>query len=147
VDDVVPYWGLISAAPAVVFGGGPVSITGAICLARLAESEIAVGGADEMSAESSGFQLVTGGVGTADLKLAPEDLPVRLAAARIFAGYAGWGPSQLAAELDAGAWFVLDADDSDVFSTAPEDLWSTVLRRQGGWFVVLARHPLDPSVN
>jgi putative transcriptional regulator len=147
VDDVVPLWGLLSAAPAVVFGGGPVSITGAICLARLAEAEIAVGGAADMSAESSGFQLVTNCVGTADLKLAPEDLPVRLASARVFAGYAGWGPAQLEAELDADAWFVVDADDGDVFCTAPEELWATVLRRQGGWFAVLARHPVDPSMN
>jgi putative transcriptional regulator len=147
VDDVVPHWGLLSAAPAVIFGGGPVSINGAICLARLAEAEIAVGGVADISAESSGFQLVTSRVGTADLKLAPEDLPVRLASARIFAGYAGWGPAQLEAELDADAWFVLDADDADVFSTAPEDLWATVLRRQGGWLAVLARHPVDPSMN
>jgi Uncharacterized ACR, COG1678 len=59
VDDVVPHWGLLSAAPAVIFGGGPVSINGAICLARLAEAEIAVGGVADISAESSGFQLVT----------------------------------------------------------------------------------------
>lgn len=147
VDDVVPHWGLLSADPPVIFGGGPVAITGAICLARLAEAEISVGGVADMSAESSGFQLVTSGVGTADLKLTPEDLPVRLASARIFAGYAGWGPAQLEAELDADAWFVLDADDGDVFCTVPEDLWVAVLRRQGGWFAVLARHPVDPSTN
>ena len=50
--------------------------------------------------------------------------------ARIFVGYSGWGGGQLDHELAAGAWFVVDAEPSDLFSPQPENLWGAVLRRQ-----------------
>jgi len=34
-----------------------------------------------------------------------------------------------------------------VFTDAPEDLWSSVLRRKGGPFAVLAAMPPDPTLN
>ena len=67
--------------------------------------------------------------------------------ARIFAGYAGWGPGQLEGELAEGAWLVEPARPEDVFTDEPEDLWSAVLRRKGRRFEVLARMPADPSMN
>ena len=66
---------------------------------------------------------------------------------KMFAGYAGWSPGQLEEELDERAWFVVEALESDVFDSDPDGLWARVLRRQGGWLAVLARHPIDPSVN
>ncbi len=66
---------------------------------------------------------------------------------RVFAGYAGWGAGQLEAELEAEAWIVEPAQPDDVFTEAPSELWSAVLRRKGGQFALLARMPLDPSVN
>jgi putative transcriptional regulator len=35
----------------------------------------------------------------------------------------------------------------DVFTDVPEELWSSVLTRKGGSYALLARMPLDPSVN
>jgi putative transcriptional regulator len=35
----------------------------------------------------------------------------------------------------------------DVFTEAPEDLWSNVLTRMGGSYALIARMPPDPSVN
>ena len=35
----------------------------------------------------------------------------------------------------------------DVFTEAPEDLWSDVLERKGGEYALVARMPLDPSLN
>ena len=66
---------------------------------------------------------------------------------RAFSGYAGWGPRQLDAELEAGVWVILDALPDDVFSAEPSELWRSVLSREGGRLAAIARHPVDPSVN
>jgi putative transcriptional regulator len=66
---------------------------------------------------------------------------------RVFAGYAGWGPGQLEDEVEEGAWIVLTARSSDVFTAAPERLWRDVLRREGGALATLALLPEDPRVN
>ena len=66
---------------------------------------------------------------------------------RVFAGYAGWGPGQLEDELTEGAWIVVAARGSDVFTNAPDTLWSDVLRREGGPLAILALLPDDPRVN
>jgi putative transcriptional regulator len=66
---------------------------------------------------------------------------------RIYSGYAGWGPRQLRGELREGAWWVFDSEPQDWFSTEPGDLWSRVLRRQGGHWKMWAAAPDDPEVN
>ena len=66
---------------------------------------------------------------------------------RVFAGYAGWSEGQLDAELDQGDWIVQSALPEDVFCEEPEELWSEVLTRKGGSYALIARMPLDPSVN
>jgi putative transcriptional regulator len=45
---------------------------------------------------------------------------------RVYAGYAGWSPGQLAAELAAGAWIVGPADAGSVFSSDPDAVWPRV---------------------
>jgi putative transcriptional regulator len=67
--------------------------------------------------------------------------------ARVFAGYAGWGPGQLEEELEQGSWVLEAANADDVFTADPEELWSRVLRRKGPRFALLASMPLDPSLN
>ena len=68
--------------------------------------------------------------------------------ARVFAGYAGWGAGQLDAELEADGWIVVPAEREDVFGDEDEELWSSVLRRQGrSDFALLATMPIDPSLN
>ncbi len=66
---------------------------------------------------------------------------------RIFAGYAGWGPGQLDAELDRDDWFVAPATVDDIFDTDADELWRRVLARKGGHYALVARMPVDPSVN
>jgi putative transcriptional regulator len=70
-----------------------------------------------------------------------------VARAKVFSGYAGWGPGQLEDELDEGAWVIEDARVDDVFSPEPEMLWRDVLRRKGGEFVMLSTMSADPSAN
>ena len=65
----------------------------------------------------------------------------------MFRGYSGWGPRQLDAELDEGAWMVFPAEWDDVFSTDAEALWRDVLRRQGGHIAWVANAPDDLEAN
>jgi putative transcriptional regulator len=48
---------------------------------------------------------------------------------RFFNGYAGWAPGQLAAELDRGGWYVLNADADTVFRRNMDTLWEELIRR------------------
>jgi putative transcriptional regulator len=86
-------------------------------------------------------------LGTVDLDAEPQDLLPAVSEVRLFAGYAGWGAGQLEAEVEEGAWWVLDALPGDVFSTAPEQLWAAVLKRQGPPIAFAASYPEDPTLN
>ena len=46
-------------------------------------------------------------------------------------GYAGWAPDQLEQELAAGAWVVVDADETLLFDQQIESKWQRALDRQG----------------
>lgn len=67
--------------------------------------------------------------------------------AKVFAGYAGWGPGQLERELEESSWIIEPARPEDVFSDRPEDLWANVLRRKGGAYAMLSMMPFDPTSN
>jgi putative transcriptional regulator len=49
--------------------------------------------------------------------------------------------------MEAGAWIVVGAEQSDVFCDQPDDLWRQVLRRQGGRLAWIAEAPDDLSSN
>jgi putative transcriptional regulator len=51
--------------------------------------------------------------------------------ARLIVGYAGWGPGQLEAELQASAWLMSDVDRDLVFNTPAERMWEAAIRRLG----------------
>lgn len=113
--------------------GGPVQPSAIVVLADFAEPT------DESA-------LVVESVGFLPAEVDPDSLgPLRRA--RVYVGYAGWGPGQLDDELDEGSWIVEPALAEDVFTDAPDSLWSDVLRRKGGPFRVLAAMPPDPSRN
>ena len=76
-----------------------------------------------------------------------EELSVGLRSARAFAGHSGWGAGQLDAELERGDWILEPARTEDAFSSGARDLWSEVLTRKGGSYALVARMPLDPSLN
>jgi putative transcriptional regulator len=51
--------------------------------------------------------------------------------ARLIVGYAGWGPGQLEAELQASAWLMSDVDRDLVFNTPADQMWEAAIRRLG----------------
>jgi putative transcriptional regulator len=51
--------------------------------------------------------------------------------ARLIVGYAGWGPGQLEAELNASAWLIGDVDRELIFETPADQMWETAIRRLG----------------
>jgi putative transcriptional regulator len=122
----LPEWEEKLEPEATVFVGGPVQPEVAIGFSRPAELSLPDTGLVDLSAGS-------------DLH---QNGPIR-----VFAGYAGWGPGQLEAELEEEAWMVLPPDWGDLFSDEPEKLWSRVLARQGGRLGMLAHFPPDPSLN
>ncbi len=94
-----------------------------------------------------GFSRVDGTVGTVDLSGDPDVMRDELVEVRVFAGYAGWSPGQLEEEIATGSWLTFKALPSDAFTERPDDLWSMVLRRQGGIIAAVAIYPSDPTLN
>jgi putative transcriptional regulator len=141
VGQVLEPWTDLVTGPQVVFKGGPVAPNSALALAI-------VPGEDE----PLGWHPLDGSPAMSRLGLVDLDAPPRLiseaiASLRVYAGYAGWGPGQLQAEIDEGAWYVVPAEPADAFFAEPERLWPAVLRRQGGDMAFMATFPDDPDQN
>jgi putative transcriptional regulator len=148
VAAILPAWQPYAGVPDVVFAGGPVGLDSALGLAAVrAAVHGPCGAVQEDDEDPLGWRRVVGGLGLVDLDAPPELVVPALEGLRIFAGYAGWGPGQLEAEIAEGAWWVLDAEPGDAFADEPERLWRDVLRRQGGSLALLATYPDDPSHN
>lgn len=133
VAEAVPELTEILDADEPVHVGGPVQPSAIVVLA------------DFVDIDRAGA-LVLDTVGFLPAEVDPDDLG-ELRRARVFAGYAGWGPGQLDDELADGSWIVEPASADDVFTSTPDALWSDVLRRKGGPYSVLALMPPDPSTN
>jgi putative transcriptional regulator len=91
---------------------------------------------------------VAGDVHLVDLDADPDELVGRVRGLRVFAGYAGWSPGQLAGEVAEGAWACVPGSPDDVLSElAGPELWRRVMGRQTGRLAVLSTAPADPSAN
>ncbi len=51
--------------------------------------------------------------------------------ARYFAGFVGWQPQELAAEIEAGWWYVADPDAALLFSKDTGSMWESLVKRLG----------------
>jgi putative transcriptional regulator len=132
IDEAVPDLGELPYADEVVYLGGPVQPEAVIVLVELAEP-------------LDGVEPIVGDVVYMPPSSEPEELPATRV--RVFAGYSGWGPGQLEAELEEPAWIVARAEPADVFAADPDELWRRVLHRKGGKFSLIATMPYDPSLN
>jgi len=53
---------------------------------------------------------------------------------RAYAGYSGWGPGQLEAEIERGDWRIIAHDPSIIFDSNIKGVWSRLIERlSGNW--------------
>jgi putative transcriptional regulator len=138
IRDVLPGWCDLAVEPGVFHVGGPCETDTALCLAACPGE----------GPEPVGLRRVAGDVYLVDLDADPDTLDSDVSGLRVFAGYAGWSPDQLAGEIAEGAWACVPGSPADVLSdlSGPE-LWRAVLARQTGRLAVLSTAPADPSAN
>jgi putative transcriptional regulator len=100
-----------------LYSGGPVEAAGLFAVFRARENPqgaLRVLGDVSFALDPAVVEVV--------LRTPPERV-------RFFNGYAGWAPGQLAAELEHGGWYVLNADADTVFRKDMDKLWEELVRR------------------
>lgn len=125
-------WDDHAAEPRVVFLGGPVQVEVAIVLA-------------EGDAATAGWTPVIGTAGLIDLEGVAA--PQGMGTIRVFAGYAGWAPGQLEAEIDQLDWIVVPGHPDDPFAPDPDQIRARALRRKGGLYPAYLQYPANPDLN
>ena len=66
---------------------------------------------------------------------------------KVFAGYAGWSPGQLDAEMKRDTWLTHPASVDLVFYPKPDELWKLILGEKGWKFRLISEAPDDLSWN
>ena len=56
----------------------------------------------------------------------------RSARMRLYAGFSGWAPSQLEAEMQSDSWYVLRATEDVIFRKDTRGMWSELVERARG---------------
>ena len=128
VADAVPALAELAGYGDVVHAGGPVDPAAVLALG------------DFEDPNEAGTP-VTGTLGLLD----PDRPDPDLRRLRVFAGYAGWAPGQLDAEVSEDAWLTAPTAPDDPFTDG--DLWPVVLQRMGGAYALMASMPTDPTMN
>jgi len=111
-----------ASGPRMVFTGGPVD----------SENVVGVAKRTEQSALNPAFIHLTADIDAVDLDdLSAGDLNTGTPF-RIFAGFSGWSPGQLEAEIYSEGWMIAPGNIDDIFDDDPSQLFGKVLRRQLG---------------
>jgi len=134
VGEAVPQLQEVLGASETLYVGGPVQPSSVVFLAEFLEPSLA-------------GTLVLGRIGFPAPDTDIEQLADATVRRRLFAGHVGWSAGQLDAEIAGGDWISHPAAPADVFTEDPDELWSEVLTRKGGSYALIARMPVDPSVN
>jgi len=86
----------------------------------------------ERAPEHAAFHVLKG----VYLTMHPQNIDVllekRAASYRLFAGFSGWGPGQLEAELARDGWFMLPASEELLFRTDTGSMWEELVRKARG---------------
>jgi putative transcriptional regulator len=133
VESVVPELAEIAGGEPV-YVGGPVQPEALVLLADFSDPDAAA-------------WIVVADVGLASADVDLDELAGTVRRGRVYAGYSGWGPGQLEAEMEIDSWIVEAPLPAELFPEDPATLWSDVLARKGGQYALIARMPADPSQN
>ena len=134
VGEAVPDLADVAGADSPVFVGGPVQPQAVLVLAEFEEPDDAAA-------------VVIGDLGFARADRDLDELADSTRRARVFAGYSGWSPGQLEAELEEESWLVEPIGEIDLLGDPADDLFGTALRTKGGSYRILALMPDDPQQN
>jgi putative transcriptional regulator len=135
VEEAAPELSPLTGPAERVHQGGPVQPRAVVVLAEFLDPDEAA-------------HVVLGDIGFVRADADLEQAGTETLRGRVYAGYAGWGPGQLESELEEEGWIVVEHPLPDeLFSPGPDALWHDVLERQGGHLALIARMPLDPSLN
>lgn len=112
----------LSERHVAVFVGGPVSPQALLLLLR----------SDHAPADAAhvlGDVYASGSLETLRRLVEAGETPARF---RAFAGYSGWAPRQLDAEVARGDWYVVPAEPDRVFADPVSELWERLVFEYGG---------------
>ncbi len=119
LSDVLPELTVLKGTSYRLFAGGPVEPSRLLLLFRLKEAP-----ADARSVFDGVY---VGGTPKVLERIITQAKPTETF--RAFAGFAGWTPRQLEAEMLLGAWGILPADSFSIFDQDPATLWLDCLSR------------------
>lgn len=130
---LIPHVDGIERSEETIFRGGPVGPTTVLLLVRSLEAP-------------EGAKRVFDDV----YRSGDEDLLERLAidrrpdeSFRTYAGYAGWAPGQLEAEIAAGGWHVLPASTAAIFDEEPDAVWPRLIQAENAEWAVRSPRAAD----
>jgi putative transcriptional regulator len=119
LSEALPDLTVLKGTTYLLFAGGPVEATRLLLLFRLREPPA------DVRAVFDGVY-VGGTLGILE-RVITQPKPTETF--RAFAGYAGWAPRQLEAEMHQGAWAALPPDAVSIFDQDPATLWKDSLSR------------------
>ncbi len=102
-----------------IYGGGPVMPNALLFLVR---SEVR----PERSLQVLADVYLSSDAGLIEQIVRGE---VSVPAFRAYAGFAGWAPGQLQAEIVRGGWYVIQADADTVFALDASSVWAELIKR------------------
>ncbi|SDS71511.1 YqgE/AlgH family protein [Corynebacterium timonense] len=135
VQNVLPEWESLTAAPRALYIGGPVRPQAGVAVG-VTKNGVAI-------EDYPQFTRLANRLVHLDLHAHPLEVEDALEGVRIFVGTAQWEPGQLDGEIERGDWFVAPALPSDVVAPAAVDLWGDVMRRQAMPLPLFSTFPAD----
>jgi putative transcriptional regulator len=117
LSEVFPAVKELADRPDVLFGGGPVSRGTLVLVFR------------SSTRPANALRVLEDVYMTLDPDLVERVITQPDAEFRLYAGYAGWAPGQLEAEMHQGGWHVLEPDAATLFRTAPDAMWPLLNER------------------
>lgn len=119
LSEAVPALGEVPAQLDQLYGGGPVARNQLLFLVRSAWSP-----AHSLRVLADVYLS-----GDADLLEQIVRGAVKVESWRVYAGYSGWAPGQLQAEIARGGWYVIPADADVIFTEQPATVWPELIKR------------------